>query len=128
MLTNCNFEFIKLIPDIRAAKRASVGDGPTLDPTQASKVVLGGASAMQQCYERALKNNAGLQMQAGLTVRLHLTVKPTGGVEAVRLEPEVDKSMTDCVRSTAMRWKWRVSSRRNRAIASSKPASLRKRA
>jgi hypothetical protein len=100
-------EFIKLIPDIRAAKRSSgSGDGPSLDPNQASKVVLGGAGAMQQCYERALKNNAGLQMQAGLTVRLHLTVKPTGGVESVRMEPEVDKSMTECVRSTAMRWKF----------------------
>jgi hypothetical protein len=37
---------------------------------------------MQACYERALKKNAALQMQAGLALTLGITVKPTGDVEA----------------------------------------------
>ena len=61
-----------------------------------------GAPAMQQCYERALKKNASLQFKSGLGVTLGITVKPTGQVEAVDVNPSVDKDMTQCFKTTVL--------------------------
>jgi hypothetical protein len=99
-------------PDIIELVASRRGNGkpgevqPTLDPKQASKIVMQGATAMQACYERALKKNAALQMQAGLALTLGITVKPTGDVQAVEVAPSVDKGLTDCFRTTASHWKF----------------------
>ncbi|HEY2903702.1 MAG TPA: AgmX/PglI C-terminal domain-containing protein [Polyangia bacterium] len=79
---------------------------PTLDPKLASKIVMQGATAMQACYERALKKNAALQMQSGLALTLGITVKPTGDVETVDVAPSVDRGLSDCFRTTALHWKF----------------------
>lgn len=97
------------IIELVASRRGSMKPGevqPSLDPKQASKIVMQGATAMQACYERALKKNAALQMQAGLALTLGITVKPTGDVEAVDIAPSVDKGLTDCFRTTASHWKF----------------------
>ncbi|HVR63447.1 MAG TPA: AgmX/PglI C-terminal domain-containing protein [Polyangia bacterium] len=97
------------IIELVASRRGSGKPGelqPTLDPKQASKIVMQGATAMQACYERALKKNAALQMQAGLALTLGITVKPTGDVQAVEVAPSVDKGLTDCFRTTASHWKF----------------------
>lgn len=99
-------------PDIIELVASRRGNGkpgevqPTLDPRQASKIVMQGTTAMQACYERALKKNAALQMQAGLALTLGITVKPTGDVQAVDVAPSVDKGLTDCFRTTASHWKF----------------------
>jgi hypothetical protein len=91
----------------RPAPSAEGGDvTPTLNPKEASRIVMQGASAMQQCYERALKKNASLQYKAGLGVTLGITVKPTGQVEMVDVNPSVDKDMTQCFKTTVLRWKF----------------------
>jgi hypothetical protein len=101
-------EIINLIADIRAG-RAPAGSGevkPSLDPQEASKVVFQGAKAMQVCYERALKKNQALQYQAGVGLTLDLTVKSSGTVDAVDVQPSVDRDMTSCIKTAALRWKF----------------------
>jgi hypothetical protein len=77
-----------------------------LDPKEASKIVMTGATALQGCYERALKKNAALQYKSGLGVTLGITVKPSGVVDAVDFTPSVDADMTKCMRQTITRWKF----------------------
>jgi predicted RNase H-like nuclease (RuvC/YqgF family) len=99
-------EIINLIADLRGGKAPSGEVKPSLDPQEASKVVFQGAKAMQVCYERALKKNQALQYQAGVGLSLDITVKPTGTVDAVDVQPMVDKEMTACIKTAAMRWKF----------------------
>jgi len=102
-------DIIELVASRKKAAAVPQGDGdvtPTLNPREASRIVMQGASAMQQCYERALKKNASLQYKAGLGVTLGITVKPTGQVETVDVNPSVDKDMTQCFKTTVLRWKF----------------------
>jgi hypothetical protein len=102
-------DIIQLVASRRQAAAAAPSDGdvtPTLNPKEASRIVMQGASAMQQCYERALKKNASLQYKSGLGVTLGITVKPTGQVETVDVNPSVDKDMTQCFKTTVLRWKF----------------------
>jgi hypothetical protein len=99
-------ETINLIADIRASRGGGGGEKPSLDPQEASKIVFQGARAMQTCYERALKKNQALQYQAGVGLTLDITVKPAGTVDAVDVNPSVDKEMTACIKTAAMRWKF----------------------
>jgi hypothetical protein len=105
-------DILNLIAEIKS-KRAAGGEGGDvvlgkgdLNPREASRVVRQGAQSLQKCYERALKKNAALQMQAGLGVMLELTVKPTGMVQGMNLSPHVDNDLTECVRTTVSRWKF----------------------
>lgn len=100
-------EIIELIADARKARGAGpeFGQGD-LNPKEASAIVMRGAPALQGCYERALKRNAGLQMRAGLGVVLGITVKPAGDVESVDVNPSVDSEMTKCIKTTISRWKF----------------------
>jgi hypothetical protein len=96
-------EIINLIADLRGPK----GDlKPSLDPKEASRIVMQGAKAMQVCYERALKKNAALQYKAGVGLTLDITVKSAGTVDAVEVTPSVDSDMTTCIKTAAMRWKF----------------------
>jgi hypothetical protein len=102
-------DIIELVASRKKAAAVPQGDGdvtPTLNPKEASRIVMQGASAMQQCYERALKKNASLQYKSGLGVTLGITVKPTGQVETVDVNPSVDKDMTQCFKTTVLRWKF----------------------
>ncbi len=102
-------DIIELVASRKKAAAVPQGDGdvtPTLNPKEASRIVMQGASAMQQCYERALKKNASLQFKSGLGVTLGITVKPTGQVETVDVNPSVDKDMTQCFKTTVLRWKF----------------------
>jgi hypothetical protein len=101
-------DIIELVASRKAARPAAEsGDvTPTLNPKEASRIVMQGASAMQQCYERALKKNASLQFKQGLGVTLGITVKPSGQVDAVDVNPSVDKDMTQCFKTTVLRWKF----------------------
>jgi hypothetical protein len=102
-------DIIQLVASRKQAAAAAPSDGevtPTLNPKEASRIVMQGASAMQQCYERALKKNASLQFKSGLGVTLGITVKPTGQVETVDVNPSVDKDMTQCFKTTVLRWKF----------------------
>jgi hypothetical protein len=101
-------EVINLIASIRANRGGGGGGGekPSLDPQEASKVVFQGARAMQVCYERALKKNQALQYQAGVGLTLDITVRPAGTVDAVEVQPTVDREMTACIKTAAMRWKF----------------------
>jgi hypothetical protein len=104
-------DILNLIAEIRS-KHPVDEDGDVvlgkgdLNPKEASKVVRQGAQALQKCYERALKKNTALQMQAGLGVMLEITVKPTGQVKTMNLSPQVDAEMTECIRTTVSRWKF----------------------
>jgi hypothetical protein len=98
-------EIINLIADLRGGKPA--GDvKPSLDPSEASKVVFQGAKAMQVCYERALKRNQALQYQVGVGLTLDITVKPAGTVDVVEVSPSLDREMTSCIKTAAARWKF----------------------
>ena len=103
-------DILNLIAEIKGRHSPEDGDvvlgKGDLDPKEASKVVRQGAQALQKCYERALKKNTALQMQAALSVMLELTVKPTGQVKTMNLSPQVDSEMTECVRTTVTRWKF----------------------
>jgi hypothetical protein len=100
-------EIIELVASIRGTAPAPSGEvQPTLDTRKASEVFLQGAHAMQMCYERALKKNVALQTQSGIGFKLGITVKSTGLVEDVNIQPSVDKGLSDCIRSTAMHWKF----------------------
>lgn len=104
-------DILNLIAEIKG-KGAAADDGDIvlgkgdLNPKEASKVVRQGAQALQKCYERALKKNTALQMQAGLSVMLELTVKPSGQVKSMNLSPQVDGELLECVRTTVTRWKF----------------------
>jgi hypothetical protein len=100
-------DIIALVASRKSAAAPAAGSAePTLDPREASRIVLRGAPAMQGCYERALKKNSALQFQAGLAVTLGITVKPTGQVEAVEVSPSVDRDMSQCFKSTVSHWKF----------------------
>jgi hypothetical protein len=98
-------EIINLVASIRGTAPAG-GDTDNFDPALASKIILQGAPALRQCYERALKKNQSLQYQSGVGVTLGITVRPEGTVEEVGVNPSVDAEMTACIRSAAMRWKF----------------------
>lgn len=100
-------EIIELIADLRGGEggEISVGKGD-LNPAAASKIVMEGARALQQCYERALKKNAGLQMKAGVQLLLGLTVDSAGKVNAVTVNPSIDRGLDDCIETAAKRWKF----------------------
>lgn len=100
-------EIIELVANARKDKGLgpTIGEGD-LNPKEASAVVMHGAPALQQCYERALKRNAALQMRAGLGVTLGITVKAAGQVEAVDVSPSVDGEMTKCIKATIGHWKF----------------------
>jgi hypothetical protein len=100
-------EIIQLIADARKERGAGpeFGQGD-LNPKEASAIVMRGAPALQGCYERALKKNAGLQMRSGLGVTLGITVKPAGQVDTVDVTPSVDAEMTKCIKTTIARWKF----------------------
>jgi hypothetical protein len=104
-------DILNLIAEIKGRRTAReeeevlLGKGD-LNPKEASKVVRQGAQALQKCYERALKKNTALQMQGGLGVMLEITVKSTGQVKEMKLSPEVDADMTECMRSTVARWRF----------------------
>lgn len=99
-------EVINLIADLRGP--APSGDiKPSLDPKEASKVVmLGAKTALLVCYERALKKNAALQYQAGVGLNLDITVKPVGTVGGVEVSPSIDHELTSCIKTAVMRWKF----------------------
>jgi hypothetical protein len=104
-------EIINLIASIRGGSAGAPGDEVTLgkgslNPKEASKIVMQGAMALRQCYERALKKNQALQYQSGLAITLALTVKPQGAVQGVEVVPSVDHDMTTCIKTAAMRWKF----------------------
>ncbi len=106
-LTLTDPEIINLIASIRGTAPSGGGDARgQLDPGQASKIVMQGAPALRQCYERALKRNSNLQFQSGIGVTLNVTVRPQGVVEDVALSPSIDSEMTTCIRTAAMRWKF----------------------
>jgi hypothetical protein len=100
-------EIIQLVAEARKARGAGpeFGQGD-LNPKEASAIVMRGAPALQGCYERALKKNAGLQMRSGLGVTLGITVKPMGHVDSVDVSPSVDADMTRCMKATIARWKF----------------------
>jgi hypothetical protein len=99
-------EIIQLVASKGGPPPAEEGAGGGLDPQKASALVLRGAQGLQGCYERALKNNVSLQKQAGVGLLLAITVKPSGAVEKVDVTPNVDSGMSECIRSTAARWKF----------------------
>lgn len=100
-------EIIELIASARKEQGLPADiDKGGLDPKEASKIVMTGATALQGCYERALKKNAALQYKSGLGVTLGITVKPSGSVDAVDFTPSVDADMTKCMRQTITRWKF----------------------
>jgi hypothetical protein len=98
-------EIINLVASIRGTVPAG-GDEKALDPAVASKIVMQGAPALRQCYERALKKNQSLQFQSGVGVTLDITVAPQGTVEDVGVNPSIDPDMTACIKGAAMRWKF----------------------
>jgi hypothetical protein len=101
-------EIIELVASARKDKGGGgfeIGQGD-LNPKEASAVVMRGASALQACYERALKRNSGLQTRTGLGVTLGITVKPMGEVDGVDVLPSVDPEMTKCMKTTIGRWKF----------------------
>jgi len=104
-------DILNLIAEIKG-KHSPEGDNGIvlgkgdLNPKEASRVVRQGAQALQKCYERALKKNSALQMQAGLGMTLEITVKATGMVQTMNLSPQVDSEMTECIRTTVAHWKF----------------------
>jgi hypothetical protein len=105
-------DILNLIAEIRSKRGAGaegddivLGKGD-LNPKEASRVVKQGAQALQRCYERALKKNSALQMESGIGVLLEITVKPTGSVQTINLSPQVDRDLSECVRTTVARWKF----------------------
>jgi hypothetical protein len=100
-------EIINLIASIKGSSGGEEGlPKGALDPKVASDVVMQGAKAMRQCYERALKKNPALQYQSGVRLSLEVTVRPQGTVEGVDVNPVIDQQMTECIKSLAMRWKF----------------------
>jgi hypothetical protein len=100
-------EIIELVAELRGNEPGDVTVGKgDLDPATASKIVMQGARALQQCYERALKKNPDLQYRAGVQVLLGLTVQATGLVKAVDVSPSIDGELTECIQTAARRWKF----------------------
>jgi hypothetical protein len=99
-------EIINLVASIRGTVPTGGEDKNALDPGVASKIVMQGAPALRQCYERALKKNQSLQYQSGVGLTLDITVRPQGTVEDVGVNPSIDAEMTACIKSAAMRWKF----------------------
>ncbi|MCG5055654.1 MAG: AgmX/PglI C-terminal domain-containing protein [Myxococcales bacterium] len=100
-------EIIELIADLRGGEGGEIGVGKgDLNPAAASKIVMDGARALQQCYERALKKNASLQARAGVQLLLGLTVDAGGRVNDVSVRPSIDASLNECIESVAKRWKF----------------------
>lgn len=99
-------EIIELVASARREKGGTADSSSDFNTKEASAVVMRGATALQGCYERALKRNSALQMRTGLGVLLGITVKAVGDVETVEVAPSVDAEMTKCMKTTIGRWKF----------------------
>jgi hypothetical protein len=100
-------EIINLVASIRGGTEPTPAEERgSLDPGVASKIVMQGAPALRQCYERALKKNQTLQYQSGVGLTLDIMVRPQGTVENVGVSPSIDSEMTACIKTAAMRWKF----------------------
>jgi hypothetical protein len=99
-------EIINLIASIKGTPVAGAEGKGGFDGAQGSKIVMQGAHALRQCYERALKKNQALQFQSGIGITLALTIRAQGTVQNVDVTPSVDAEMTSCIKNTAMRWKF----------------------
>ena len=98
-------EIIELVASARKEK----GQGPEigqgdLNPKEASAIVMRGAPALQQCYERALKRNPNLSGK----VVIHWTITQAGTVSGVDVEQDTlgDAEVASCIKSLVARWRF----------------------
>jgi len=86
------------------AAREQRGSG---SPSQAAVVgiVRANKGPLQQCYERALKQNSALH---GIALRLQLvfSIRPGGEVGDISIQPRVDARMQDCMVRAITRWRF----------------------
>jgi hypothetical protein len=96
-------------PDLsRLATRGEQGGGagatqPSLTPQQLGKVVQDNKSALQRCYETALRA-AGGKSEAAIKISVNVVVGGSGIAKSVNTSGEGLGNMTDCIRGAVKRW------------------------
>lgn len=96
-------------PDLtRLATRGEQGGGagatqPSLTPQQLGKVVQDNKSALQRCYETALRA-AGGKSDAAIKISVNVVVGGSGIAKSVNTSGEGLGNMTDCIRGAVKRW------------------------
>lgn len=59
--------------------------------------------AIQKCYEKALKNNAGLQAKT-ITLSVSASFAPTGAFKSSNFAPSLGEAFDTCIRTVASKW------------------------
>jgi hypothetical protein len=96
-------------PDLsKLATRGEQGGGagatqPSLTPQQLGKVVQDNKSALQRCYESALRA-AGGKSEAAIKISVNVVVGGSGIAKSVNTSGEGLGNMTDCIRGAVKRW------------------------
>lgn len=93
----------KAVKGIVKKIKATVDEG-TMNTNAVGRVIRRGKSAIQACYQRALKRNPKLSGK----ISIRLTINAMGKVTAVDVDSDSvgDSSVTSCIKSIAKRWRF----------------------
>lgn len=80
-------------------KEGNLSKDQVISTVQTNKKVL------KACYERAMKKNPSLRRQK-VTVTLAFKVLPSGSPSGIRVTPNYDSHMIDCMRKAIRRWRF----------------------
>jgi hypothetical protein len=89
-------------------KPDAVASGPSLTAAQLMGVVQNNKSALQRCYESALRA-AGGQQQDTIKVTVNVTVGESGTVKSVTTQGNGLGNMNDCLKTSVKRWRFPAS-------------------
>jgi hypothetical protein len=60
---------------------------------------------LKSCYERAMKKSVALQRDK-ITLTIGFKVQPNGTAASIRITPNYDSTMVDCMKKAIRRWKF----------------------
>ncbi len=96
------------VPDLKKPKSEATSSGPSLTAAQLSGVVQNNKSALQRCYETALRA-AGGQQQDTIKVTVTVKVGESGSVKSVTTAGNGLGNMNDCLKTSVKRWRFPAS-------------------
>ncbi len=77
----------------------------TLSKEQVIATIAKGKRVLKSCYERAMKKNVKLQREK-ITLTIGFKVMPAGSASGIRISPNLDATMVDCMKKAIRRWKF----------------------
>ena len=77
----------------------------TLSQDEVISTMTKNKKVLKTCYERAMKKSVALQRDK-ITLTIGFKVQPTGLASNIRITPDLDPTMVDCMKKAIRRWKF----------------------